>query len=99
MGVVVGPVLARPGGYAFDTWTAEDGARSGYVYCRIEDTYYARDAAINSAVIDCDLIDGSEPLDRICVCNTLERFTSELVEAGVLLTDSVLDALCSLHVA
>ena len=42
MAVVIGPVLTRAGGYAFDAWTPESGLSRGYVYRRIEDAYYAR---------------------------------------------------------
>ena len=30
MGGLVGPILARAGGYAFDTWTVEQGTSPGY---------------------------------------------------------------------
>jgi hypothetical protein len=42
MHIVVGPVLTRKGGYAFDCWTAEKGLIHGYTYGRIEDAHYAR---------------------------------------------------------
>src|SRR3981081_1936128 len=42
MHVVVGPVLTRKGGYAFDCWTQEEGLSRGYAYDRIEDAHYAR---------------------------------------------------------
>jgi hypothetical protein len=42
MEIVVGPVVTRKGGYAFDCWTPEEGFSRGYAYCRIEDAYYAR---------------------------------------------------------
>jgi hypothetical protein len=38
--IVVGPVVTRKGGYAFDCWTPEEGFSRGYAYCRIEDAYY-----------------------------------------------------------
>jgi len=40
--MILGPVLIREGGYAFDAWTPEDGLTRGYLYRRIEDAYYAR---------------------------------------------------------
>ncbi len=46
MHVVVGPVLKREGGYAFDSWTPQDGLSRGYIYRRIEDAYYARNIEI-----------------------------------------------------
>jgi len=99
MGVVVGPVLTRPGGYAFDIWTVEDGISHGYVYRRLEDARYARDAAIERAMAESALIDGSEPLAAVCARDTLEQFISALVERGALITDGVLRALGSRHVA
>jgi hypothetical protein len=42
MQIVVGPVLTRQGGYAFDCWTPERGLSRGYAYGRIEDAYYAQ---------------------------------------------------------
>ena len=97
MGVVVGPVLTRPGGYAFDIWTVEYGVSHGYVYRRIEDANYARKAAINRAVTGSGIFDGLEPLEDICICATLEQFMTELIERGVLVTDSGLRALYMLH--
>jgi hypothetical protein len=34
--LVVGPVLTRQGGFAFDCWTPGDGLRNSYVYRHIE---------------------------------------------------------------
>jgi hypothetical protein len=99
MGVVVGPVLARPGGFAFDTWTVADGLNAGYVYRRIGDTYYARDVAIHSAANDRAPIDGRQRQASVRACDTLEQFISELIEHGGLLKDSVLRVLCSLQAA
>ena len=48
MEIVVGPVITRKGGYAFDCWTPEEGFSRGYAYCRIEDAYYARNFEIRS---------------------------------------------------
>ena len=42
MQIVVGPVLTRKGGYAFDCWTPEEGLSRGYAYGRIEDAHYAQ---------------------------------------------------------
>ena len=49
MSVILGPVLVRRGGYAFDAWTPEQGLSRGCVYRRIEDAYYARKAEIHSS--------------------------------------------------
>ena len=45
---VVGPVLTRKGGYAFDCWTPEQGLSLGYTYGRVEDAHYARKVEIIS---------------------------------------------------
>ena len=49
MQIVVGPVLTRQGGYAFDCWTPEQGLSPGYTYRRVEDAHYARKVEIKSA--------------------------------------------------
>jgi hypothetical protein len=41
MQIVVGPVLTRKGGDAFDCWTPEEGLTPGYTYGRVKDAYYA----------------------------------------------------------
>jgi hypothetical protein len=46
MQIVVGPILTRQGGYAFDCWTPEQGLSPGYTYGRVEDAYYARKVEI-----------------------------------------------------
>jgi hypothetical protein len=48
MHTVIGPILTRDGGYAFDSWTPEEGLSRGYAYRRIEDAHYARKAEIRS---------------------------------------------------
>jgi len=48
MQIIVGPVLTRKGGYAFDCWTPEGGLSRGYAYGRIEDAHYARNVEIRS---------------------------------------------------
>jgi hypothetical protein len=49
MPIVVGPILTRKGGYAFDCWTPEQGLSLGYAYGRIEDAHYARNVEIRSS--------------------------------------------------
>jgi hypothetical protein len=49
MALVIGPVLTRTGGYAFDVWTPEQGLSRGYVYRRVEDAYHARKAELRSS--------------------------------------------------
>ena len=48
MQIVVGPVLTRKGGYAFDCWTPQEGLSLGYAYGRVEDAHYARNVEIRS---------------------------------------------------
>ena len=59
MHAVVGPVITRKGGYAFDWWTPEAGLSRSYSYSRVEDAHYARKVEIRyrrrSAVICCTL--------------------------------------------
>jgi hypothetical protein len=46
MQIIVGPVLTRKGGYAFDCWTPQEGLSRRYTYGRIEDAHYARTVEI-----------------------------------------------------
>jgi hypothetical protein len=58
--VILGPVLMREGGYAFDdSWTRGIGRSRGYVYHRIEDAHYARKAEILHAgdIVACNTVD------------------------------------------
>jgi hypothetical protein len=48
MQIVVGPILTREGGYAFDCWTPEQGLSPGYRYGRVEDAHYARNVEIRA---------------------------------------------------
>ena len=66
MNLVIGPVLRRADGYAFDTWTAGKGVIRGYPYRRIEDAYYARNAEIKA------FAQGRAP--SAIVCQTLDEF-------------------------
>ena len=66
MQIVVGPVLARKGGYAFDCWTQEEGFSRGYAYPRIEDAYYARNVEIRSGKKGYS--------DHMIACNTVDDF-------------------------
>jgi hypothetical protein len=66
MHLVVGPILTRSGGYAFDAWTPEDGLRHGFVYSRIEDAYYARNAEIR--------VPSKHDTPHILACSTLDEF-------------------------
>jgi hypothetical protein len=72
MHAVVGPIVIREGGYAFDSWTSEEGLSRGYSYRRIEDAHYARNVEIRSR---------SKSFDRPMVaCSTVEEFTSTLAD-------------------
>jgi hypothetical protein len=66
MHVVVGPVLMRKGGFAFDSWTPKDGLTHGYVYHRIEDAYYARKFEIRCHGKDC--------ARHTIACSTVDQF-------------------------
>ena len=61
---VVGPVLIKDGGYAFDVWTPERGLSCSFRYPRAEDAYYARRVEIRyfakphvGAAVSCDTVD------------------------------------------
>jgi hypothetical protein len=99
MSALVGPILARPGGYAFAIWTVVDGVRHGYVYRRFEDARYARNAAIEDATVENARPCTIELLADVRVCSTLEQFISELVERGALVTGKTLHELYSLHLS
>ncbi len=66
MGIVIGPILKRADGYAFDTWTAGKGVSPGYPYRRIEDAHYARNATIKPFAQGRAL--------AATVCQTLDEF-------------------------
>jgi hypothetical protein len=66
MQIVVGPVLTREGGYAFDCWTPARGLSRGYAYGRIEDAHYARNFEIRSHK--------KRYSDHMIACNTLDDF-------------------------
>jgi hypothetical protein len=76
MGVIIGPVLTRADGYAFDTWTATKGVARGYRYRRIEDVYYARNAEIRASAR------GRTP--AAIVCQTLDEFIVKSVGSETL---------------
>ena len=68
MHIVVGPIVTRHGGFAFDSWTPENGLSRGYSYRRIEDAHYARKAEIRSCA-------SARPM---LACSTVDEFTSTL---------------------
>ena len=70
MHAVVGPIVTREGGYAFDSWTLEGGLHRGYAYRRIEDAHYARKAEIRSR------FHGFAA--EMVACSTIDEFTAAL---------------------
>ena len=70
MHVVVGPIVTRDGGFAFDSWTPGQGLSRGYPYWRIEDANYARKAQIRSGA--------GSVAGPLVACSTLDEFTSVL---------------------
>ncbi len=70
MHAVVGPVLTREGGFAFDCWTPEEGFSRSFSYRCVEDAHYARKSEIRARRRE----SGSGMLD----CRTLEEFASAL---------------------
>ncbi len=67
MQIVVGPVVTRDGGYAFDLWTRERGLARGFCYRRVEDARYARNVEIRSR-------------GPMVACATLDQFAAALGE-------------------
>jgi hypothetical protein len=66
MQIVLGPVLTRKAGYAFDSWTPEEGLIRGYIYDRIEDAHYARNVEIRSR--------NKGSSDQTIACSTADDF-------------------------
>src|SRR5215471_13702813 len=66
MQIVLGPILTRRGGYAFDRWTPEEGLSRGYTYGRIEDAHYARNIEIRSR--------NKGSSDQTIACGTVDDF-------------------------
>lgn len=74
MHVVLGPIVTRDGGFAFDSWTSDKGLSLGYAYRRIEDAHYARKAEIRSRA--------TRFADPMVACSTLDEFSSALANDG-----------------
>ena len=72
MQIVLGPVLTRNGGYAFDRWTPEEGLSRGYTYGRIEDARYARNIEIRSH-------NNKRSLDQTIACSTVDEFVRLMI--------------------
>jgi hypothetical protein len=75
MHIVIGPVLTRERGYAFDSWTPEDGLSRGYIYRRIEDAYYARNFQIR--------VGGKSAAGDIVACATVDDFLRSTIGSRV----------------
>ena len=76
MAIVVGPVLARSGGYRFDLWIAGKGLSPGYPYRRIEDAYYDRNTVIRAS--------GQDRASGAVVCQTLDEFVAKTAKQDML---------------
>ena len=72
MHVVVGPIVTRDGGFAFDSWTSDQGLSRGYSYRRIEDAHYARKVEIKSRA--------RSFAGPMVACSTLDEFSSMLAK-------------------
>jgi hypothetical protein len=71
MHIVVGPVLTRKGGYAFDCWTSAQGLSLGYTYGRVEDAHYARNVEIRSQNKGCS--------HHTIACSTVDDFARSTI--------------------
>lgn len=84
MHVIVGPIVTRDGGFAFDSWTPEGGLTPGYPYRRIEDAHYARKAEIRSAA--------RPVVGPMVACSTIDEFTSALAAGNSSVADRLTEA-------
>jgi hypothetical protein len=60
MNIVIGPVLSRADGYAYDAWAAGNGVTRSYRYRWIYQAYYARNAGIKASA------QGRAPAGIVC---------------------------------
>jgi hypothetical protein len=67
--LLVGPILCRNGGFAFDTFSREGGLRRGFPYRRIEEATYDRKVTLLGA-------GGQSNLARVG-CETLGEFDQQ----------------------
>jgi hypothetical protein len=74
MHIVVGPVLTREGGYAFDSWTPEDGLSRGYIYRRIDDAQYARTVEVRSR--------NKRYAGQTVACSTMDEFVRSTIRSS-----------------
>jgi hypothetical protein len=64
MKVVIGPVLARSGGFSYDIWQSNSGVKSSFIYRRVDDARHARDFELTVL--------------RAIACETVAAFIAEL---------------------
>jgi len=76
MAIIIGPVLARSGGYRFYLWTAGKGFSASYPYRKIEDAYYARNSVIRTS--------GQDRASGAVVCQTLDEFVAKTAQPDIL---------------
>jgi hypothetical protein len=84
MNIVIGPVLRRADGYAFDTWTAGKGVTRSYPYHRIDQAYYAQNAEIKASA--------RSRAPAAIVCQTLDEFVVKLTGDGCPIDNAYLGA-------
>lgn len=70
MRAVIGPIVTRGGGYAFDLWAPETGLSRGYSYRRIEDAHYARNFEIRSCT--------KGLAEAMVACGTIDEFANAM---------------------
>ena len=75
MHAVVGPIVTRDGGYAYDCWTPGKGLERGYAYRRIDDAHYARNVEIRAGAGDL--------AGRALACGTIDEFSSAVADRRI----------------
>jgi len=70
MHAVFGPIVTRDGGYAFDSWTPEQGLSRGYSHRRIEAAHHARKVRTTPRP--------GRSAGRMVACRTIDKFTPAL---------------------
>lgn len=66
MGLLIGPLIERNGGYSYDTFTREEGLRSSFRYLRLDAARYDQRALVAEA--------NRDPQRTVRVCETLTEF-------------------------
>ena len=62
----IGPLIARNGGYSYDTFSRTDGLRSSFRYRRVDEARYDRRAMIAESRLRSQI--------RVHVCETVSEF-------------------------